>query len=242
MPKRSFLGIEIKYVALLALALQNCMQMVFMRYSRTMAGPKYLTSTAVVMQEVVKIPVCLALLFVECGGSASETFATLRRDFLGPNPLDTALVLVPALIYTIQNNLLYVATSHLDAATCQVTYQLKILTTAMCAKWMLRKTFTSQQWFSLVVLTAGVILVQSPGKVSEQSTHGSNPLVGFLAALTACLLSGFAGIFLEKVLKTGHLSVWVSVLLCSDGTCHIVSLRAFFLCFLAVAPLAHPPF
>ena len=41
---------------------------------------------------------------------------------------DTLLVSVPACVYMVQNNLLYLAAANLDAATCQLTYQCKILT------------------------------------------------------------------------------------------------------------------
>lgn len=38
-------------------------------------------------------------------------------------PLDTLKVCVPSMVYVVQNNLLYVAASHLDAATYQVPWE-----------------------------------------------------------------------------------------------------------------------
>ena len=64
--------------------------------------------------------------------------------------------MVPSAVYLIQNNLLYVAASNLDVATYQITYQLKILTTAMFAVTMLNKKLISTQWLSLLILIAGV--------------------------------------------------------------------------------------
>ena len=121
-------------------------------------------------------------------------------------------VMVPSAVYLIQNNLLYVAASNLDVATYQITYQLKILTTAMFAVTMLNKKLISTQWLSLLILIAGVAMVQlSDVKESKSSANVAeqSKIVGFTAALSACCLSGFAGVYFEKILKGSDVSVWM---------------------------------
>ena len=75
-------------------------------------------------------------------------------------PGETLKLLIPSGLYTLQNNLLFVALSNLDAATYQVTYQLKILTTAIFSVLMLGKQLNGLKWFSLVILMTGVSVVQ----------------------------------------------------------------------------------
>ena len=75
---------------------------------------------------------------------------------------------VPAFIYTVQNNLLYVSISNLPAAVFQVSYQMKILTTAMFSITMLGKQISKTQWMALLVLFVGVAIVQV--NCSQQKT------------------------------------------------------------------------
>lgn len=75
---------------------------------------------------------------------------------------------------------------------------------------MLRKKLFSTQWGSLFILVCGVALVQlSQGGETRVLSVAQNRALGFSAALGACFLSGFAGIFFEKMLKTSDLSVWM---------------------------------
>ncbi|KAK9871356.1 hypothetical protein WA026_011622 [Henosepilachna vigintioctopunctata] len=111
-----------------------------------------------------------------------------------------------------QNTLLYLSASHLDAATYQVTYQLKIFTTAIFTVLILKRQLLITQWLSLVSLIGGIILVQlAQDKAPTKVANGveQNHLVGFLAALGACILSGFAGVYFEKILKGSDISVWM---------------------------------
>ena len=109
-----------------------------------------------------------------------------------------------------QNNLLYVAASNLDVATYQITYQLKILTTAIFAVLILKKQLIKSQWLSLGLLIMGVAMVQlSDAKESNVNTENQSRVKGFVAAICACVLSGLAGIYFEKILKGSTVSVWM---------------------------------
>jgi drug/metabolite transporter (DMT)-like permease len=80
---------------------------------------------------------------------------------------------IPAVLYTIQNSLQYIAVSNLDAATFQVTYQLKILTTAIFSVLMLGRRLSTRQWLSLLLLIVGVSIIQVPQATSPSTTQGS---------------------------------------------------------------------
>lgn len=199
----------LKYVSLVTLTGQNALLGLSMRFARTRPGDMFISTTAVFMAEIVKLCACLVLVWNSEGRSLRRGISALDSTII-KQPIDTLKVCVPSFVYLVQNNLLYVAASHLDVATYQITYQLKILTTAMFAVTMLGKKLIPTQWCSLVLLIAGVAMVQL-SDVKEQKSAGpeQSKLVGFSAALTACVLSGFAGVYFEKILKGSEVSVWM---------------------------------
>jgi len=217
-PVPQLFGIPIKYMALVLLTVQNASQMLMMRYAKMPREGQgdYLSTTAVVMQELLKLTACILIITVTQGfsGMLNEIYTKVILNWK-----DTLLVGVPAGVYMVQNNLLYIAMENLDAAVCQVAYQLKLLTTAMFAVTMLGKKLGLAKWGILCLLTTGVIIVQLPNVLNKQNEAAktdaevdgkNNPVVGLIAVLTACCLSGFAGIYFEKILKgAAKVSLWI---------------------------------
>lgn len=212
--------VNAKVLSLMVLVVQNTFLVLLLRYSRTVEGPMYLASTAVVCTELVKFAICFGVLFHRNSYDVEKTAAQLKTEIFYKFH-ETAKLSVPSVLYTIQNNLLYVALSNLNAATFQVTYQLKILTTALFSVLILHKTLDGIKWLSLVVLMLAVALVQlpanafsgSPGNASEleevESPLISPGLVGLTAILLACCSSGFSGVYIEMLLKQSDTSIWI---------------------------------
>jgi solute carrier family 35 (UDP-sugar transporter), member A1/2/3 len=112
----------------------------------------------------------------------------------------------------------YVALSNLTAPIFQVTYQAKLVTTAMVSVIMLNRKYSAQQWLCLVGLSIGVAIVvlgESSGSSSSTAATDQNLFVGLLAVTIACVSSALAGVYFEKVVKTAGtdkqkpVSVWM---------------------------------
>lgn len=58
-----------------------------------------------------------------CPDFSVQAVKQLLREEIVNRPAETLKLAIPAGIYTLQNNLLYVALSNLDAATYQVTHE-----------------------------------------------------------------------------------------------------------------------
>lgn len=76
---------------------------------------------------------------------------------------------------------------------------------------MLKRKLKRWQWCALGLLAGGVALVQLSSAAKETKVtlneQNQSKVIGFSAALAACFISGFAGIYFEKVLKESDVSV-----------------------------------
>lgn len=202
----------VKYGSLCLLVAQLVGLVMLMRYSRTHTNGKdlYLSSTAVFCMEVMKFVACNAVIFFQHNASP-KSWANELYFNTWMAPFEILKVSVPSFLYVIQNNLLYLALSNLDAATYQVCYQLKILTTALFSATMLQRKFSRTKWAALVILTTGVAIVQTSGDTAAASGADSdqNRALGLAAILCAACTSGFSGVYFEKILKGSSTSLWI---------------------------------
>jgi UDP-sugar transporter A1/2/3 len=163
-----------------------------------------ISSTQVCMTEMVKLFLAfLACLFFDARGSVSTLLSQLEKAFVEEGS-DMLKLCVPAILYTVQNNLQYIIeTSPLFV----IMYDCKVITTALFYTHMLNRRFKKRQWSSIVALTMGIGMVQS-AETDVHYHHASN-FVGISAVVFACITSGFAGVFFEKTMKDSTSSIWM---------------------------------
>ncbi len=197
-------------IALATFVVQHALGALLVRYTKTQQEEEYSSTVAVLMQEVaVKLPLSLILYAIENRGVCAMLKA-VRRD-MGDYTLEWAQMAVPAIVYTVQMNLLYVGYEHLEAAIGQLVYQTKILFTAIFSVVILSRKLTVNQWLALSMLMSGVICVQGFDKPRKASgKEGQIPLLGTIALALAAACSAFASVYLEKMIKCDRKpSLWL---------------------------------
>jgi len=191
-----------KLILLILMVLQNSSAVLLGRYARTSVPENELFNVnhLVVITEVGKLIFSSILEFVVTNGALLKSV----KENVIDDPLGALKISVPALLYLIQNTLLYVALSNLAAPLFQVTYQGKLVTTAIVSVIMLDRKYTSRQWVCLVIISIGVAIVvlgerKEAEKQVDQNTQSI--FVGLTSVTVACLCSALAGVYFEKVLK-----------------------------------------
>eukprot|EP00658_Telonema_sp_P-2_P072813 TRINITY_DN6190_c0_g1_i3.p1 TRINITY_DN6190_c0_g1~~TRINITY_DN6190_c0_g1_i3.p1 ORF type:complete len:205 (+),score=61.30 TRINITY_DN6190_c0_g1_i3:189-803(+) len=184
---------SIKMLVTVFLTLQVACMVLVLRYS--MVNNKYILSTAVILGEAVKMVVSFLGLVIG-GFNTGNPLAAIRTDLASGMELTGLLKMsIPAMLYLLQNNLLFFGMANLDAGTYQVTYQLKTLTTAAVSVAMLGTRLGQKQWIALLVLSIGVGICQWKPTEGGQTTGLENRPAGVCALIAACCTSSIAGVY-----------------------------------------------
>ena len=201
---------SIRTIILVALCLQNACYTLVRKYST-----KYEDVSAkeiLIVSEIIKIAFSIYMVLNEPDSTKSDSQGK------GINKLiwllkHSSKMLILAGIYGAMNILSFVALQYIGAGEFTICAQLKILTTAGFSVLVLKTSLTSTKWRALALLVLGCILVASPS--FNQKTDGSTgmeflQIFGYGAVLTEVVLSGFASIYFEKVVKstTELVTIW----------------------------------
>ena len=194
-------------VALLVLAVQNTALVLVTKFSYRESAEPYTTSSVILCSECVKVFLSGVLLSFYRGKDAL-IYA------LHSIPEHAASLVLPAVLYAVQNKLLFQGVRLLDPTVYMVCSQCKILTSALFSILLLGRHLNRIQISSLFLLAFGMIYSQ--GQTSHvphdtsKDVHRENDWRGLLAVLTASIISGFTGAYLEKIYKerAGSTSVW----------------------------------
>jgi UDP-galactose transporter len=265
-----------KLLLLALMVLQNSSTVLVGRYSRSNSSINkeqgeqedydlYVVNHLLVVIEMGKLTLSLLLEFYTTQQCSLPRLYHAVYTHCFQNPCDALKIMVPALLYLVQNTLLYIALGNLTAPifqgkktkvylmcvcvcvclcvcaghheqttsqcctiisvslilslflffllppfshsqnlNCTVTYQAKLVTTALVSVVMLQRSYTIQQWICLFGLSMGVatvVLGETASSGEKSNGSGGNLFVGLVAVTISCFSSALAGVYFEMVLK-----------------------------------------
>mmetsp|Transcript_19036 Transcript_19036/g.41136 ORF Transcript_19036/g.41136 Transcript_19036/m.41136 type:complete len:301 (+) Transcript_19036:184-1086(+) len=212
---------RVALVSLGVLLLEHCSTVTLTRYTQQRADVTRASPTvAVLLTELLKMCFSVGLELTSLFGIGSASSPRKLHAAVCLRQWDTMRLAVPSLLYTLQNNLIFVALAHLEVVTFQVLYQAKLLITAVLSVIFLGHRLTAMQWAALLMLTIGVVAVElSNSEEVPQAKRSRRNVqqdtftlgVGTVSAFAAALLSSTAGIYFEVIVKAKELdapSLW----------------------------------
>ena len=199
------------------LLIQNVTQVVLTRYSLLhhnedtleditkidVGHHPYLATVATVVDDSLKLFLCLCILFVRVEYSVTNLYYSFKDQIVHQPKLFIKLSF-PALLYVIQDNLTLLALANIEPAEFQMLFQLKIIFTAVFSVLFLKRSLACSQWFSLFFLIFGVCVLTYNGSNTFVLLQDGRQFIGISAVLSASVTSAMAGTYFELYFKDDH--------------------------------------
>lgn len=172
---------------------------------------RYEPLSAVVLSEALK-------LLISLGGCVwaynTEDRSATTSGFLDYVRSGHDNAAIPAFLYTLSATSQSFGAYHLSILPYLMLSQVKLILTPIFSKALLKQTLHPHQWLCLVIMAAGIVMVQVGSLPSSLSDVGSGDTgkdraFGIVAMLVAGCCSAFAGVYMEAVLKSSERSFMV---------------------------------
>ncbi|XP_054776815.1 CMP-sialic acid transporter 4-like isoform X1 [Prosopis cineraria] len=182
-----------KSVVTLALTVLTSSQAILIVWSKRAGKYEYSVTTANFLVETLKCAISLIAL-----GKIWTTEGVTEDNRL-TTTLDEVIVYpIPAALYLVKNLLQYYIFAYVDAPGYQILKNLNIISTGILYRIILKKRLSEIQWAAFILLCAGCTTAQ----LNTNSDHVlQTPFQGWVMATIMALLSGFAGVYTEAIIK-----------------------------------------
>ncbi|XP_047308362.1 CMP-sialic acid transporter 2-like [Impatiens glandulifera] len=182
-----------KSIVTIALTFLTSSQAILIVWSKRAGKYEYSVTTANFLVEALKCALSLAALvriWSNDGITDDNRLSTTWEE--------VSVYPVPAALYLIKNLLQYYIFAYVDAPGYQILKNLNIISTGVLYRIILKKKLSEIQWAAFILLCAGCTTAQL-NPTSDRVLQ--TPLQGWVMAIVMALLSGFAGVYTEAIIK-----------------------------------------
>ncbi|WOK95303.1 hypothetical protein Cni_G04010 [Canna indica] len=184
---------KLKSVVTLALTLLTSSQAILIVWSKRAGKYEYSVTTANFSVEALKCMLSLGALvriWKIHGVTADNQLSTSFEE--------VKVYPIPAILYLVKNLLQYYIFAYVDAPAYQILKNLNIISTGVLYRIILKKKLSEIQWAAFILLCAGCTTAQLN---SNSDRVLQTPFEGWMMAIIMALLSGFAGVYTEAIIK-----------------------------------------
>ncbi|XP_047319946.1 CMP-sialic acid transporter 2-like [Impatiens glandulifera] len=182
-----------KTIVTIALTILTSSQAILIVWSKRAGKYEYSVTTANFLVEALKCAFSLAALsrIWSNDGITDDNRLSTTWDEVSVYP-------IPAALYLIKNLLQYYIFAYVDAPGYQILKNLNIISTGVLYRIILKRKLSEIQWAAFILLGAGCTTAQ----LNPSSDHVlQTPFHGWMMAIVMALLSGFAGVYTEAIIK-----------------------------------------
>ncbi|CAA7016615.1 unnamed protein product [Microthlaspi erraticum] len=182
-----------KGVVTMALTILTSSQAILIVWSKRAGKYEYSVTTANFLVETLKCALSLLALtrIWKNEGVTDDNRLSTTYDEVKVFP-------IPAALYLFKNLLQYYIFAYVDAPGYQILKNLNIISTGVLYRIILKKKLSEIQWAGFILLCCGCTTAQLNSS-SDRVLQTSLP--GWIMAIVMALLSGFAGVYTEAIIK-----------------------------------------